>query len=154
MSGSKTDFSYLRELEMKGVELALKRGDYVDEKWLVKALRANAGKPIPEAVLDYLCRFLEGAIDRPMGRKPVSKLERDRFNGIIAGHYRRYGEYLTGRKQRYGHHAGWTKSEYAPAEMAARLVARYYYYGEESWRTVQNIASSSKRPRIAVNDRD
>ncbi len=60
---------------------------------------------------------------------------------IVRGFYRKYLDYLIERKRRYGSHAGWTTEAYTPGETAARLVARHYFHGEASWRTVQNIAS-------------
>lgn len=126
---------------LTGLEKRITAGVYIDGPEIAERLRGHGSRPIPDTVLDYLCRYLEGTIDKPKGRKPLPKLERRRLDMIIGGLYRRYFETLMERKRRCGHHAGWTNLEYPPGEMAARLVARYYYYGEDSWHTVQNIAS-------------
>lgn len=137
-------FAYLDELHLGGIERSIAAGEYVDGAELAAALRKHEARPIPPAVLDYLCRFLEGNVDKPKGRKPWPEVERHRINMIIGGLYHRYIDYLTDRKRCYGHPAGWTSIEATPAEMAARLVARRFHYGERSWRTIQNIASSRK----------
>lgn len=137
-------FAHLRLYELGGIEKKIAAGEYVEEQELAEALRRYGPHPIPEPVLDYLCRTLEGKVKKPRGRKKLSEFQRRQINMIIGGLYRlRYG-YLEQRKRRYGHHAGWTKMEKPPAEIAARLVARYFWYGEHSWRTVQNMASSRK----------
>ena len=61
---------------------------------------------------------------------------------IVNGLYRRYAENLIKRKAREGHAAGWTRLPYPPAEIAARTVARNYYYGEDAWRSVQTLSSA------------
>jgi len=139
-----TDFSHLNNLHMGGIERDLKAGKYVEPEVLAAALRKHGSQPIPPEVLDYLCRFLEGSVPIPKGRKPWPKFDRQRFETLVAGLYRRYLERLTDRKRLYGQPAGWTKLDGTPAEVAARIVAKRFMYGAESWRRVQNIASSRK----------
>ena len=64
---------------------------------------------------------------------------------VIDGFYRRHTKRLIERKAREGRAAGWTRLSYPPAELAARIVARYHYYGEPSWRSVQTIASRYRK---------
>lgn len=137
-------FAYLDELHLGGIERRIVAGEYVDAAELAEALRKHGSRPIPSAVLDYLCRCLEGAIDKPRGRKTWLEVDRQRYDMILSGLYRRYLVHLTDRKRRYGAPAGWTKIEYTPAELAARLVARRYWHSELSWHAIQNIASSRK----------
>lgn len=134
-------FSHLEVDYMRWLAGRIERGEYVAGAELAMSLRAHGSRPIPEAVLDYLCRYLEGQVERPKGRKPLPAMDQRRIDMIIRGLYYHYYGYLKNRERRYGHHAGWTKCTYPPGEMAGRLVARHYYYGECSWRTVQNIAS-------------
>lgn len=137
-------FAYLDELHLGGIERSIAAGEYVDGIELAAALRKHGSRPIPSAVLDYLCQYLEDAINKPKGRKPWPKADRHRLDMIVSGLYHRYLDHLTDRKRRYGHPAGWTGFDFTPAEIAARLVARRFHYGEESWRTIQNIASARK----------
>jgi hypothetical protein len=137
-------FAYLDKLHLGGIERRIAAGEYVDGAELAEALRKHGSRPIPSAVLDYLCRCLEGAINKPRGQKPWLKVDHQRYDMIVSGLYRRYLVHLTDRKRRYGAPAGWTKIEYTPAELAARLVARRFRQSELSWRAVQNIASSRK----------
>ena len=57
-------------------------------------------------------------------------------------------EYFIKRQAREGRPAGWTDLPYPPAEMAARIVARNWYYGEGSWRSVQTLASKYKKTQL------
>lgn len=143
-------FAHLRVLEMKWVQHSLERAEYVDGDRLAVALREQAGKPVPPAVLDYLCRFLEGKISKPKGRKPVPIGEQRRTQMLVRYSYNRYLEWLKARKKRYGDLEGWSLIQGAnwwqgpPHERAARMAARRWLYGAESWRHVHNLLSSSK----------
>lgn len=134
-------FAHLEVDHLAGLVERITAGEYIDGRELAERLRNHGSRPIPETVLDHICRHLDDTVTKPKGRKSLPTLDRSRRDMIIGGLYRRYLAYLTERERRYGHHAGWTKGEYPPGETAARLVARFYYYGEESWRSVQNIAS-------------
>ena len=70
---------------------------------------------------------------------------------IIHAVYRRYTDRLIKRQSREGCPAGWTDLPYTPAEMAARIVARNWYYGEASWRSVQTISSNYSSFRKSYN---
>ncbi len=129
---------------MGSLEGRIVAGEYIDSAELASLLRQHGSSPIPDSVLDYVCKHLEGTIAKPKGRRPMSEFESRRSKMIVAGLYHLYLDYLTHRKSRYGVPAGWTRSDYTPAELAARIVAKKVLYGEESWRSVQNIASSHK----------
>ncbi len=130
---------------MGSLEGRIVAGEYIDSAELASLLRQHGSRPITESVLEYVCGHLEGTVERPKGRKPQPALERQRLNMIISGVYQNYFDHLSDRAGRYGHPAGWTNLDYTPAELAARLVARRFHYGEQSWRTVQNIASTRSR---------
>jgi len=142
--GGGTDFSWLNAFQLGGVERKIDAGEYVDGAELSSALRKHGQQPISPEVLDYLCRYLEGQIEKPRGRKLLPGAEIRRNHMIIRGYYRIYLDRLTDHKRCLGRSAGWTKLGWTPAEMAARIVAKRFMYGAKSWRRVQNIASSHK----------
>ena len=137
----------------KRVELC----DYVSGSELADVLRRGAAGQIPDVLLEYLCRFLTGDIKKPRGRSPMRPGDKRRRDMIVNGAYRRYTEYLLKREAREGKAAGWTHLPYPPAEIAARIIARNYYYGcyreylcyygEHSWRSVQTVSSSYRKWR-------
>ena len=140
-------FAYLGDHHLGGIERCIAAGAYVDGSELASSLRNHGTRPIPTAVMDYLCRFLEGFFSKPRGRKGWQgwpRAERLKLDMIVTGSYRRNLKRLTDRRDRYGHPAGWTRLEGTPGEIAARIVAKQFLFGEESWRSVQNIASSRK----------
>lgn len=144
------DFSHLRVLHMRVVQGLLDQGKYVDGTKLAAALRQEAGKPVPPQVLDYLCRYLEGDVAKPKGRKPQPASDKRWRDAVVRYQYRRFLTWLQGREARYGHLEGWPRIRGAewwqgpPNERAARIVAHGWWYGVGSWRTVQRIASSQK----------
>lgn len=144
-----TPFAHLQIDYLADIAERVASGAYIDGPELAERLRGHGSQPIPDKVLDYLCRYLEGTIDKPKGRKALPEFERRRQDMIVRRLYRRYFEYLTARKGRYGQPAGWTNLDYPSGEMAARLVAKRWLYGEESWHTVQNIAS--RKTSLPVN---
>lgn len=138
---TRTKFKF--DINLMGwLEGRISAGEYIDSAELASLLRQHGSRPITESVLEYVCGHLEGSVERPKGRKPQPALERQRLDTIISGVYQNYLNHLLNRTHRYGQPAGWTSLGYTPAELAARLVARRFHYGEQSWRTVQNIAST------------
>ena len=133
--------------KMEYITKRIQSGDYVGGAELADVLRSEFVGEIPDIVLDYLCQFLTGKVKKPRGRPPMPPTYRRRRDMIIHGFYRRYTEYLIKRQAREDRAAGWTRLPYLPAEMAARLVARNWYHGEASWRSVQTISSNSARFR-------
>ena len=129
---------------MRYVTKLIRSGEYVSGSQLAGIIRREASGEIPDVLLEYLCEFLAGNIKKPCGRPPLPAIFKLQRNMVINGFYTRYTERLIRRKAREGHAAGWTDLPYPPAEIAARIVARLFYYGEESWRSVQNIASKQK----------
>lgn len=145
-------FAYLDELHLVGIEKEIAADKYVSAADLSSALRKHGSRPIPSAVLDYLCDLLEGKVRKPKGRPGRPAFEIRRWHMVIRGLYKLRQRWLNERKRRYGHPAGWTNLDMAAAEIAARLVAKYYLSGPESWRRVQNIASSHKKSRLVVSE--
>jgi hypothetical protein len=143
-SGKAPNFDYLNELHLVGIEESVAAGKYVSAEDLSSALRKHGARPISPAVLDYLCNMLEGNVAKPKGRKGLPEFEARRWHMVIRGHYQNRRRWLEERKDRYGHPTGWTKLDGTAAEIAARIVAKRWLSGPDSWRTVQNIASSRK----------
>lgn len=135
---------------MVRVQEMIVRGEYVDGKRLANALRNRDGQPIPQDVLDYLCRFLEGKIETPKGRKPVPAYYKAQLAMIRRGFYERNLQWLQARKKRYGHLNGWGCLQGADYwqgpthEIAARMVAKRFFYGATTWRSILNQISSQK----------
>ena len=143
-------FAHLNELHLGDIERRIAKGEYVSAEDLAAALRKHGSRPISPCVLDYLCRFLEGKVIAPKGRKALPKFQRLRNRLILLGMYRPYLSWLRRRKRRDQHLEGWPIIREAdfwkgpPNEIAARMVARRVGYGAESWRRVQNLISSRK----------
>lgn len=137
-------FSWLNAYHLGGIERALAAGDYVYPEDLTDALRLNGSRPIPPAVFDYLCRVLEGEIQRPKGRRPRSKVEAQRQQNLVTGAYYRYFDWLQVRRRKYGRPKGLTRGDPAPSEIAARLVARNVFGDSTSWESIRNMVRSRK----------
>jgi hypothetical protein len=145
--GSGDDASRLRfnfgRFELGGIERKLKAGEHVDGEELAEALERYGAQPLPPAVLEYVCKLLRGQINAPRGRKPDPALLKRELDMVIGHQYRRCLRIFQWRKSR-GVKLICSGQKCTPAEAAARWVARKYLYGPESWRSVQNIASSRK----------
>ena len=115
---------------------------------LADILRREAAGEIPDRMLEYLCQFLTVSVKKPRGRPPMPPAYKRRHDMIINGLYRRYTDRLVKRQSSEGRPAGWTDLPYPPAEMAARIVAKNWYYGEGSWRSVQTLASKYKKTQL------
>lgn len=147
-----TDFD-IRVLYMKLVEEKLASGDYVDAQALADAIRDHGDAPLPPAVADYLCRFLEGKVPKPKGRHALPWYERKMLRAMQRHVYHRYRDWLTARKKRYGRLFDWpglqnyTKAgprPMPPSELAARLTAKRFGKSEDAWRSIQTEISSKE----------
>lgn len=140
-------FAHLDELHLGGVERKIENGVFVGGTELADALRHHGPRPIPDAVLDYLCRYLRGEVKRPGGRPTMPEVERRRLEMFVRWTYRRNLAWLQKRRKRYGHLDGWPRIRGTdfwrgpPSEKAARMAARRFWHGAESWRTVVNRSS-------------
>jgi hypothetical protein len=123
---------------------------YISGEELAKVLRANRGNPIPDAALDYLCRFLEGSVKQRAGRKRLDTLALLRESLAIA-QYERYLRWLQKRKAARGL-AGWSciqgaewwkDSKDSPAQRAAKMVQARMFRTHD-WRHIQNIVSKHR----------
>lgn len=141
---AKFDVVVLDGSHMDNIEKRIKLGEEVDGSEIIEALGGIKNRSVSKIVLEHLRLMLDDSVPKPKGRKSKPKTLARRYNMIIGGCYRKYLSKLTERKYRHGNPAGWTDLDGTPAEIAARIVARRFSYGEESWRSVQNIASSYK----------
>ena len=134
----------------KQLKSASKRPAYVPPEKIARALRKNPGIPIPAAIHDYLCDFLEGKIKAPAGRpsdlRSPAKILRTAF---IQSTYERNLAWLQKRKRSKGlngwkpiQNADWWQG--APNERAARMTSRRLGYSMD-WRRVKNIVSKAKK---------
>ena len=125
----------------------LGRGQHVSGEELALALRSNPDALLPPVVRDYLCRFLEGKVGNPRGRKPGGALQIVR-NACAPMLYERYLAWLRRRKRRLGLD-GWPALQGArwwqgpPHERAARMVAKRLFRNN-NWEHVRNVVSSQK----------
>jgi len=150
-------FGHLGQMHMAKVEHLLEKSEYVGSSDLVAALREHAGKPVPNKVLDYLCRYLEGEVSSPVGKPGVPEFRKYQKGMIMRGWYNFYLPWLQARNKRYGHLDGWSilRGEKSkdwwrgpPHERAARMVAYKFGYGAGHWRRVKNMISSHKPPTL------
>ena len=127
-----------------------RRRAYISPEQIARALRKNPGVPLPPAIHDYLCDFLEGKIRAPAGRpadseNPVRHLKKS----LIPITYARYFAWLK-RRERSMDLDGWKLIRGAdwwqgpPHERAARMTCRYLRLAMD-WRRVENIVSEANR---------
>ncbi len=127
-----------------------KRESYIPPELLAQALRLNPDSPLPPAIYDYLCDFLEGKIRAPGGRPPDFENPLSQIKKVlIPATYERYYTWLKARKKSVGL-TGWKPIQGAdwwqgpPNERAARMTCRRLRPVMD-WRTVQNIVSKANK---------
>lgn len=60
-------FGDIRIRHIAEIESLLEAGEYVDSAKLAEVLRQHGTQPLPDRVLDYLCRYLEGDVKKTEG---------------------------------------------------------------------------------------
>ncbi len=127
-----------------------KRESYIPPELLAQALRLNPGVPLPPAIHDYLCDFLEGKVRAPRGRPADTEKPGSQINKILIPlTYARYYTWLK-KRERSMCLRGWTLIRGAdwwqgpPNVRAARMTRRRLSLAMD-WRRVQNIVSESKK---------
>ena len=124
---------------------------YIPPEQLARALKENAGKPLPPIINDYLCDFLEGKIKAPAGRPSASQAPaiKQIQRHLISPYYERYLAWLQKRKRTKGLE-GWPAIKDAdwwqgpPNERAARMRSHRLKYPVD-WRRIKNIVSEDRR---------
>lgn len=132
--------SFSMELNWTVIERNVANAECISKEEATEILQQDGVDNLSAETRDYLCRARDGKITKPRGRQRFRGLPRVIFNWqnlVIRALYNKYFERLNERKRKYG----WTKFDRTPAEIAARIVARRFWYGAESYRTVQNIAA-------------
>ena len=144
-------FGYVRAIHFRDAERRIDHGQYVSAEELVALLRKRGKAPVPGAVLDYIASHLAGDVQKPRGRKKLNEAGVARHHMIIRFEYKRLlalfreGKSLSDvDRELYGETPIEMTANITPAQRAARLVACAWYHGAESWKTVQNIASSQE----------
>lgn len=138
-------------LDLLEMRLARAGGEkaYIPGAELAKALRTSPEVPLPPRLHDYVCRYLEGAIRRPRGRRP-NALREVIGRSLVPYLYQRYLDWLQRRQGRLGLD-GWSCIREAPwwqgppHERAARMVAQRL--PNVDYRHILNLVSSSKSSR-------
>ena len=127
-----------------------KRESYIPPELLAQALRLNPDSPLPPAIYDYLCDFLEGKVRAPGGRPPDFENPLSQIKRVhIPLTYECYYTWLKARKKSEGL-TGWTLIQGAdwwqgsPNERAARMTRRRLHL-PMGWRRVRNIVSEAKK---------
>ena len=135
-------------LTLQSALRAIQHKNYVDPNSLIRSLESCSGKPLPDVLLDYLCRLAEDKIKKPAGRPPISNREYLRQNMAVL-RYPKYLKWLKARKKRWGL-KGWSQIrgldwwQGPPHERAARMVRRRFHLHAEV-RHIQNLVSTFKR---------
>lgn len=127
-----------------------KRRAHISSEQLARALRENAGVPLPPAIHDYLCDTLEGKIKAPGGRPPdVEDPVKQLKKVLIPLTYARYLTWLQKRNRTVGLE-GWSRIREAdwwqgpPNERAARMTRRRFGFAVD-WPRVKNIVSEANK---------
>lgn len=147
---SSSRFDHLSKFAFAGLKQKLAEGGYVSGKDLAAALRRFGDRVLDPTVREYIAQHLEGAIAPPKGRRPLPPIDRRLRDMLVRGCYRRAQAWLHGRGIRRAEDGGWRQIKGADfwqgtaSEIAARMVARRWLSGVESYRTVQNIAASQE----------
>ncbi len=143
-------FEHLRTLHFGGVQRAIAEDKFVSTKDLASLIRSRGDIEVPDDVLAYVCRHLAGEIRKSSGRPNYGEIETKKRNMMIAREYKRLlnvlraGSLSTQDVGIYGTEDRSVVQDLTSAVRAARLVAGLFLSGAESWRSVQNIASSQK----------
>ena len=144
-------FADVRAIHFRNAERRIEQGQYVSAEELADLLRKRGDVLVPGSVLDYVASHLAGDVLKSRGRKKLNEAGLARHHLVIRGEYKRLlasfeaGEDLSeADREVYDDAAADVPTDATPARRAARLVATVWYHGPESWKTVQNIASSRK----------
>lgn len=144
------DFSHLRALHFKDLERRIAGGEVVPAEELAHLVRKRKGLAVPDAVIEHMCAHLAGEVARPRGRPRENPIETHKRNLFATALYRllRTAGSLEEQTELAEAWLGEGHADIAPdatlAERAARIAAKLFLSGEESWRTLQNLASSQK----------
>ena len=78
----------------------IERGEFIEAYELSSVLRCQAGKVIPEELLEHICLRLEGRARKPRGRKPGGSPQyfRNLWATVL---YRRYLDWLRNRERKH-----------------------------------------------------
>ena len=122
------------------------RGGYISGPELAAALRANRQQPMPAEVFDYLCRFLDGKVRKPAGRRPKASVA-DIYKRLVArldyekelAHIRACNKALKAKTPK------WKPAVAAHVEAAE--IIRKRHFPHMSSHSFSNMLSSQKRSR-------
>ncbi len=119
------------------------RREYISGPELAAALRANRHQPMPDEVFDYLCKFLDGKVRKPAGRRPKAGLV-DIYKRLVARlDYEKELEDIRARNRaRKAKTPDWKPADAAHAEAAEIIRKRHFKH--MSSRSFLNMLSLQK----------
>ena len=125
------------------LEWLSKNGHYISGEQLAVAIEANPGRPLPDALRDYLCRFLRGKVKRKRGPKGSDREFRFLIEFLANNEYRKELRRLQKERKVRGRQAI-AEGVLTPHEEAVRIIKerfRIRFVGVTPER-VANILSS------------
>ena len=141
-------FSFQR---FKQIQLMLRRDGYVDGRFFASVLRANAATPMPDDVLDYVCRIFEGKthvhFDDDILARRILKRQAGMFELAI---YREFYSRFKVRRATFvevpRHKRRRPQSLFTsmPLNEIAAIATAKYFRTKRSPRTIQNRISARK----------
>lgn len=149
MTEESNPFRHIKALHFESAKKKIANGEYISAEELVHLIQTRDEVEVPQAILDYVCAHLVGDVEKPKGRPKFPDVYVNRRNMMIAAEYRKLlsrlqsGELSPDDIKIYGDEPAKNKA-FTPSERAARMVAKLFLYGEESWQRARNIASSQK----------
>jgi hypothetical protein len=137
----------LADLGPENLEAADRRardGRFLSSKDLALVIEANPGRPLPDGLREYLCRFLRGAIKRKRGPKSEGQYFNQTIEWLAAEFYRLVLAELQKSPRPRGREAIAKGIDPAHRE-AARLVKEQFpvRFGKMSLERIANIFSAT-----------
>jgi hypothetical protein len=141
-------FSFQR---FEQIQLQLRRDGYVDGRFFASVLRASAATPMPDDVLDYVCRIFDGTtpvrFDSDfLAKKNFRQQARDFEKWIHRKFYSRFKARKAAWRAAYQGKQRQPKRPFGNVplgELAAKATAKYFRT-KRSPRTIQNRISARK----------
>lgn len=120
------------------------RGEYISAEELATALEANPGTALPDALRDYLCRFLRGKVKRTRGRKK-KHLVVATFELVAVNKYYEILAEIQRESNPRGR-AAIGKDRLPPHEEAAKRLQKMFpgRFGSMTLKSILNLVSSYK----------
>jgi hypothetical protein len=120
-------------------------GRYLSGNDLALVIEANPGRPLPDGLRDYLCRFLRGTIKQKRGPKREDRYFNKTVESLAADFYRSVLEELQKSPRPRGRDAIAEGLDPAHREAAQRVKEQFpVRFGKMSLERIANIFSASR----------